>query len=144
MIPKYTPFKKVFNYKTDMDIHIWQSVLSNKSYRFKFLKEMHKNHHLYTYCISSRTGVIRIDLKKRGDILKLQIREGVFGFFLPFLFLLMTVFSLIQQVCDVAGLMFFGSCLFMTIIYLSNRYYSDEIRKIIEKELRNQNNNNSA
>ena len=85
MIPKYTPFKKVFNYKTDMDIHIWQSVLSNKSYRFKFLKEMHKNHHLYTYCISSRTGVIRIDLKKRGDILKLQIREGVFGFFLPFL-----------------------------------------------------------
>ncbi len=103
---------------------------------FQFKQKKSENILVYRYLISSRAGAIYVILKKEGRTLKVEVKEGLWGFSMPSVFFLLSLCAFIREVNNVGFICLGTGLLFFALIFFAFLYYANEIQLKIKKALK--------
>jgi hypothetical protein len=133
-------FSKSYAYKIEKDIDL-EKIIDNREgkeyHQFQFKKETNTNGYIYKYLISSRAGDLFVCLEKDKNTLYVYVYEGLFGLFIPSIFLTLSIYAFIKGVNDFGLYSLLAFCVFFLLILFSFQYYTNQIKNKIEKAIKN-------
>ena len=133
----------VFSQNYRLEVHQEQNDLKeiigldkkNNSFKkeFELLKSTSNNQMEFRYLVTSRAGIIKVNLEKENSSIKVLIKEAPMGFFLPTVFLLGSLGMYFLENMAASLFLLGGAFVFLLFIYANFIYYSNKIKDSIKK-----------
>lgn len=123
MKTKQSLFQRFFHIEVkqeqkDLDWHISDKESSWMKQKLRLERKVSGNEMEFRYLVTSRAGIIKVVMEKNRNTIKITVREGVLGFFLPFACLIGSIIFLYTNIT--AALILFGiAVFFLVFIYLN-------------------------